>query len=245
MRPVMHAFIDESGQRAFTRRSSPCFVMSAALVADADLPRAGQLLAELREATSRAPSHELHWNRLRPEHRARAAAIVARTGWLTFSTAVLCKRHLDFATWSEHETYLRTFRILLERLSWFARERESDVHYTLASVHRFPVSKLRAFEHVLRTRQTEIAWDHVPKPGRVDQPSRNELLQLADFAASIAGEAFNGGDARPSDPTHLRTVAGRLYRRGRGPRALLSYGLKLYPSSDAALESYPWLAGLG
>jgi hypothetical protein len=143
----------------------------------------------------------------------------------------------------EDMAYMYTFRFLLERLSWFARDRDSSVAFTLAHIVRFKLSKLRQYEAALRADpSTQIAWQCIAGPGSLDQPLRVEHLQLADIAASATFKAFEPDDFGNSEPRYLTALSPRLYRRP--PGKLTSYGLKMHPWTEAAKSAHPWVADL-
>jgi hypothetical protein len=53
--PVLHAFIDEAGNRSVSPRSPDHFLMTAVVVADAHLPAMAAQLAQLRIDLRRRP----------------------------------------------------------------------------------------------------------------------------------------------------------------------------------------------
>jgi Protein of unknown function (DUF3800) len=244
---LLHAFIDESGQRARTQKSSDHFVMTAAIIADEHLPRASALLAQLRQDLNRRPGDHLTWKNLK-NHSARlhAAKTIGQQDWITASSVVVCKRHLTGEALNDDMTYLYTFRYLLERLSWFARDHNRVLHYTLAHIVRFQIPKLRAYEEKLRQQYgCQISWANLdPRGGQLDQPQRLEQLQLGDLTASATASAFNPDVHGNTEPRYLQELAPRLYRRGTGPASLTSYGLKLHPGGENTRAAYPWVAAL-
>jgi hypothetical protein len=93
--PVLHAYIDEAGQRARTARSSDHFVMSAVVMRDAAVPAAAALLAQLRLDLGRRPADVLHWRNLRQHsQKLHVAMSIGAAEFLGISTVVVCKRHL-------------------------------------------------------------------------------------------------------------------------------------------------------
>ena len=242
----LHAFIDESGHRAArTKGSSDHFVMSAVIVPEENLGDAAATLAQLRLDIDRHPGHVLHWNQVKHHsQRLRVAQTLRDQPWMTISSVVVCKAHLDDIGFDEDFAYLYTLRYLLERLSWFARDNRRVIDYTLAHVVRFKMEKLRAYEQILRTHpDCQIAWDWLdPAGGKLDQPQRIELLQFADAAASATATAFELDRFGNTEQRYLCEFLPRLYRRGNGK--LTSYGLKMHPWSDATRAAYPWVAAL-
>lgn len=228
---ALHAFIDEAGQRARTPTSSRHFVMAAAVIPDEHLASSANLLAQLRNDLGRRPGDTLHWQSLKGHSlRLHAAKTIGSTQWITVSSVVVCKTHLTGGLLNDDQSYLYTFRYLLERLSWLAREQRRELRYTLAHIVRFKLAKLRQYETALRNvPECQVFWPALdPRGGRIDQPSRVEQLQLADICASAVFRAFEPDEYGNTEPRYLRELAGRLYRRGAAP--LTSYGLKIHPA---------------
>jgi hypothetical protein len=89
----------------------------------------------------------------------------------------------------------------------------------------------------------QVAWAWLdPKGGRIDQPNRVELLQLADSVASATFAAFEYDTFGNTESRYLAEMSPRLYRRPGGK--LTSYGLKMHPWSEIARPAYPWVATL-
>lgn len=240
----LHAFIDESGQRARSDASSDNFIMSAVVIPEDRLADAATLLELVRADLKRHPGHALHWKNIKSHtQRLRACQLLAEADWLTISSVVVCKRHLPGEPLNDDLAYLFTLRYLLERLSWLAREHDTELAYTMAHVVRFQIAKLREYEARWRAEpDCEIAWSHLDaRGGQLDQPSRIEHLQLADLAASATGAAFNKDEFGNTEIRYLQELAVRLYRRNGN---LLSYGLKLHPGRDSTKAAYPWVAAL-
>lgn len=241
---ALHAFIDEAGQRSSSKYSSDHFILSAVLIDELQLPAAAALLAGLRTDLRRQPGQMLHWQKIRAHaDRLHAAKSLGQAPWATVSSVVVCKRHLT-GQLNDDLAYLHTLRYLLERMSWLARDRGRELHYTLAHIVRFKIEKLREYEAQLRRdTKCQVAWGAVSAHGgRIDQPSRVEMLQLADIAASATGAAFEPDIHGNTETRYLQELGPRLYRRGSAP--LTSYGLKMHPWSETTKAAYPWVATL-
>jgi hypothetical protein len=245
-RPHFEAFIDEAGQRSVTARSSDHFVLAAVIIETGpDAAAVTASLAALRTALGRRAGDPLHWLNMKSHGQRLYAAQALAAMPLTVSTVVVCKRHLAASPLpNEHYAYLFTLRFLLERLSWFARDRNATLSYTLAHVVRFRLATLRQYEARLKQAQTAIDWKYLQPPaGAIDQPSRVEQLQLADTAASATFQAFEPDKYGNTETRYLHELASVLYRRPGG--RLTSYGLKIHPLTNATRAAYPWVAALG
>ena len=219
--------------------------MAAAIFDDSHLGDARNLLVKLRADLGRKPADMLHWKNIKAHaQRVHAAKTLGETPWLTIATVVVCKRHIrsDAPAIDEHMAYMWTFRLLLERLSWFARDKGKQVDITLAHVRHFPTSKLRQYEHRLRAAETKVDWKSIGGPCAIDQPIRVEPLQIADLAVSATGTGFNPDSFNNTEPRYTQELAPRLYRRGTA--ALTSYGLKVHPWNDKTQEAFPWVLSL-
>ncbi len=242
---LAHAYVDEARQRSVTTKSSDHFLLAAVIVRDQDMPKVAALLATLRADTGRQPGDELHWRNIKGHsQRLHVAQVIGAQAWLTLSAVVVCKRHLGPALPAEDHAYLYTVRLLLERLSWWARGSGHLLTYTLAHIIRFQLAKLRGYESILQAQPgCQVAWSALdPKGGRLDQPNRVEALQLADLAVSAIFAAYEPDPYGNTERRYLEALAPRLYRRGRG--ALTSYGLKMHPWTDTTRAAYPWVAAL-
>ena len=249
-RPVLHAFIDESGQRGHSPKASKHFAMSAVVMADENLPMVSAWLDGLRSEVGRQPGDTLHFQNLKSHaERLHVAKALGKQDMVRVISVVVCKDHLTgTARLNDDQAYLYTFRFLLERLSWYARDCKAEVRYTLAHIHRFKIAKLRAYEAALRSmdgRSCTVAWDHVDaKGGLIDQPSRVDALQIADLAVSSIAQAFEPDRFGNTEQRYLYELQPRIWRRGTGPNQYTTYGLKMHPWTDATKAAYPWVATL-
>ncbi|MGW3488370.1 DUF3800 domain-containing protein [Streptomyces sp. NPDC001054] len=241
----LHAFVDEAGVRSRSKWSSDHFVMTAVVVGERDLSASAQFLAQLRSDLKRNPGDTLHWVQFKShEQRVHAARLLGSQEWVTLSTVVACKRHMT-SNMSDSQFYLYTFRYLLERLSWLARDSGATLSYTLAHITRpqMTIGELRQYEATLRGMQTSIVWAALEaKGGGIDQPERVEMLQCADLAASATFRAFEPDAYGNTEERYLRELAPRLYRRKTG--AITSYGMKVHPWITSTKAAYPWVAAL-
>ena len=164
---------------------------------------------------------------------------------LTALTVVISKRHLTAqGLKTEDRMYMYAFKMLLERISWWGKENDVEVAYTLAHIRGFKIQVLRTYENALKlTGGSGIEWQYLdPKGGSIDQPKRLELLQLADFVASSTAQAFETDSSGNIELSHLMELRSVLYCRTGSP--LTSYGLKIFPWDTNARTAHPWAAVL-
>lgn len=241
------AYIDESGVRSLSPASSHHFIMGAVFFRKPDAPLAKALLANLRARTGRHPGHALSWKNISGHpQRLFIAQELGRASFIQVSTVVVCKRLLKRTSpMHDDDAYLLTLRFLLERLTWLARDRGGKVACTVAHIIRFPAWKLRkCLTDLFADPNCQIEWSALDGPPVIEVPARVEELQLADLASSATGAAFNVDQFGNPEPRYLREMLPVFYRRGDGPRALISYGLKLHPKEAATHQDYQWTAAL-
>ena len=249
-RPMLHAFIDESGQRGHSPKASRHFVMSAVVMWHDEQPVVSTWLAGLREELGRSPGETLHFQNLKSHaDRLHACMSVGSQETLAIISVVVCKDHLvGTMRLNDDQAYLYTFRFLLERLSWLARDKKADIRYTLAHIHRFKIAKLREYESILRATgkpECSIEWAHIhPAGGTVDQPNRVEMLQVADIAVSGIAQAFEPDRFGNTERRYLTELLPRIWARGSGGNRYTTYGLKMHPWSTTTKAAYPWVATL-
>lgn len=237
-RPRLLAFIDEAGQRSSSASSSDHFTMSAVAWKEEWDGDARGLLHDLRQALGRQAGHQVHFVKLNHHDRLLASKKIGdASANLVVLTVTVCKRHLTpLAGFTDDMAYLWCLRLLLERLSWLARDQDRNLDYTMAHVVRFKKSKLRAYEQVLRNLpDCQVAWAHVPKGGSLSTPGADERLQLADISASATFQAFEPIKGF-TERRYLGELNAALYRRKGN---LLSYGLKVVPTPRAG-GAYEW-----
>lgn len=250
---LWRVYIDEAGDRGIRDRSSLHFVLSAIIVPDATDAQARRNLGQLRSVLGRQPTHVLHFQKLTHSHRLKATQDLATFPIAAITSAILCKRgfsepdaagDLAFIT-NPDPMYLWAVRLLLERVSWFIRDHGGgSAVVTFAHVRRFQTQKLHDYRRALENTGTEIYWPaFAGHPFGISAPSHIEMLQLADIAASAIFRAVEPDEFGNPEPRYLRELGPKIYRRGSG--AVTSYGLKVFPSSEAAPgRALHWLRSL-
>jgi hypothetical protein len=247
MRARGDAFIDESGQRSRTAKSSDHFILSAVIVRPRALPRASVLLSDMRRELGRRPTDVLAWKNLKTHDQlVRAAQMLRGARFLRISTVIVCKRDFDRGRGKMPDddfAYMYTFRLLLERMSWAAKSLGVVLNYTLAQIGRFTLGQLRGYEAKLKTvPDCTVVWAALsPKGGGIDQPSRVEYLQLADIAASATAQAFEPNRYGNIETRYLEELRPSIHCPEGKP--ITSYGLKMHPWNDRSKAAHPWLKG--
>jgi hypothetical protein len=171
--------------------------MSAIVVSDTDRPSVQGRLAAIRNNLGKPPGTVLHFAKNIRQHGARVYVcqqLATLTG-VTIVSVVMCKRHWTNAamlTQDPQAVYLYTLRLMLERLSWIARDRGEEIIVTFAHV-----KKGRGIDEVLRG----YAWGEVgpeapcSRPAPVaagSSPSRARGAGATSAGGTMSGSAASG-----------------------------------------------------
>lgn len=245
----LHVYVDEAGDRGWGGRSSEVFVLSAVIVRAAEVATVLAALDGINSALERPPAQVLHWAENLREHADRKyVATVLRALPATFVNIIVCKPSL-FGTGSALADpayqYSYPVRRLLERVSWYARQRQAVAELHFAHVRRFKYAPLYAYLKFLSGTSTTIAWDHLKngtKP-KIEQPTQLRGLQVADLLAGTVYAATRSDRHGTYEPQYLETVAPRLWRGT--TRKLTTYGLHFISGhGHSCADHYSWLPAL-
>ncbi|MDP2182398.1 MAG: DUF3800 domain-containing protein [Actinomycetota bacterium] len=239
---LWHAYVDETGDRGWTRRapetpigtragSSEHFSMGAIIVPDgyqtAVLDRWDEVALEI----GRNPGDVIHWINIR-SHAQRLYLAQTVAGFdQAFVAAVV------FSKWDtpnvnangvQQPEYLYNWllRMIVERLSWFARDRGDTIKLTFGQVRGLDPRKLHDYLTRLRGLDTTIAWEALHLPPRIDTPANRRMLQVADTVCGTLSSAFEWDNFGNVETRYLEALRPRLWIRNGN---LSSYGLKVNP----------------
>lgn len=241
--PLFRIYVDETGDRGMGGTSSPFFMVAAVIVEDSKEAAARAALAKLRVDLAKPAGTVLHWAQNIKDHMPRRH--VARTLGgldLTISYVIVDKASLAPGSLGHHaQMYHYAVRRLVERLSWFVRDRNGTSTTTLAHIQRFKYGPLSAYFNSLQSDPScSIHWPSVATR-RVGTPQTHEMLQWADIAAGALSSAVAPHPRwRMVEPQYLFDIESRLYRRP--PGALTAYGLHVIHGGGGptCLTSQPW-----
>lgn len=241
---ALFAFIDESGDRGLGENASPHFALTASIIPEGHLHTVEGKIAEAKKAVGRHATHELSFKKLNRNQRSIVVSTFSEIEQLKIISVIVCKQYLSPSSLGSEERYLYPFRLLLERMSWFARENSAELNYTLAHIKGLRKSKLRDYEQKLDDPRNEIDWRYLNRAGgKLGQPREIPHLQLADTVASSIGAAFNPElNSGAPNQEYLRRLAKMIYTPT--PQKMTSYGLKIHPWNHRTKEAYPWIQEL-
>lgn len=252
---LWHAYVDESGDRGWIPRpddlaigkrvgSSQHFSMTAVLVPDGSQTALLERWSAAASDIGRPESSPLHWQNVRSHsHRLYLCQSLAGMSDLSICSVVLSKWDLDNVTAIKDPTHLYnwTLRLLIERLSWFGKRACSKVVMHFAQVKGLPPDVIAAYLGRLQSpnTRTEIEWNWLHMPARVNTPRNQRMLQVADTASGAVYAAFEWDAYGNVETRYLETILPRIWCPPGGQ--LHDYGLKVAPWPH---PRHDWLAAM-
>jgi len=222
--------------------SSEWLIVAAVIVKEEeDLPLS-HAVDDLRQLLNRPPPKPLHFRDLK--HNARRAAMdKLGTYDFVFSAVALWKppgsgpgKQFPKAPYM----YNWACRLLVERLTWYADDRNRRVNLFFSNRATTSYNKLQSYMNWIQSDPNcQIRNGCIDKFKPVNQTVK--LIQVADFYASASFMALEPDLFGNPEEDYLLRVKHQLYRRSGN---LFSYGFKAYPPSGLDPKRYPWLANL-
>ncbi len=248
-------YVDESGDEGFEfrRGSSEWFVLSAVVLRTGTELATVKLVDDVRALLKKPERKPLHFRDLRHKHRVPYAKAIAAADLRAVSVLVHKPSLHEPETFRERfRLYFYTVRYLLERVSWYCRDRrttEGDgtaaiVFSNRSGMHYGELCEyLRRLEAKSKVDDIRIHWPAI----RADQVTalssgKRMGLQIADAVASsfwYAAEVDQYGNNEDKYAAILKPV---MYSYG---GKYSSYGVKLWPkevvASAASMPNLSWV----
>jgi hypothetical protein len=228
-----HAFVDESGDDGFSPSSTEWLLISAIIIHLPTSPHLSDKWDALKVHVHRRPTDRLHWKKL--DHPAKKALLL-KLQEIDFSIVSVAahKRSLT----KEQELRLRcpslycfATKFLVERLSWFARDRNSKIHITFEDRPQVNFVALKNYIFtVLRVTNanTRISYQHLDGFNSKHH-SQEKRLEMADAIASSIASGLNPDAYGAVETSYAMSLLPRMWERNGN---LYSYGLKIIPGID-------------
>ena len=220
--------VDETGDRGFSAKSSPYFCLAACAFRHSKATTVVGAMEELNFKLRRPRRHPMHAVDHLKTHDKLIEAVehLAKLPVRVFF-AVLPKSSTPQSAYmrvDDIHVYNFLARVLLERMSWFARDAELVAQPIFASVARMHRRGLDEYISRLRIMDTTIEWPWLNLPVEVDQARNRVGMQWADIAGRAMLKATTPGPRPPHriEPVYLRTLAPVIWRH----RPIESYGIK-------------------
>lgn len=236
------AFIDEAGDEGFkilprpAKKSSEWFIMSAVVVPADKTRMFDNALYEFRSITDDRGQQKkgaFHFRNAR--HEERIAFLKSLRGWpfkiITVATHKPSIRATTALAGQSHILFQYATKLLVERISWYCRERSDSGPVALIFAERgqLKVKRITSYlEHLEETRRnSNIRWN-VINPNMVEVVPCAQLtgLQVADAAVSSVAQALELSRYSTTEHRYVKMWRYRYYRKD---GICNGYGLKVFP----------------
>ena len=254
MKASFIAYVDESGDEGFVFNadgtgSSRWFVLSAAVIRQANDLQMVSCLKEVREVLKKPPKTPLHFVDLKHEQR---VPYIRRVGGLPIRTVsvLVCKPLIAEPEKFQSTKYLLyryATRLLVERISWLCRDHrkagEGDgfTDFIFSNRSNMSYDEIRDYLRLL-LRQSEANPQSVQidrtviDPARIRSVEHSKLagLQVADAVASGFHFALKRNPYGETEAGYLPHLKTSIYRH---KGEAIGYGLKFWPEDYATAKT--------
>ncbi|RIQ18869.1 DUF3800 domain-containing protein [Jiangella rhizosphaerae] len=238
--PAVEAYIDETGDRGTSKKSSPYFAVTAVVIPDESALHLRTVVKGMRAEFGIPPGQALHWNdhfRVRtPERRELAARLLAGIPGTTLSYVIVRKENIG-RSWKMSDDgaifYNYAIRLALERVvhtaaAWPGGPRRVVVragsvrHMDHTATADYPARVTRGAGS--RAHAVVTPWHLLHWPPRWFGADRYDGIQAADLYSGILRCALDGADDDAACGRYLLRCRHQLRRSGSG--RILGYGVK-------------------
>lgn len=244
-RPLVRAYIDETGDRGTSGKASRYFAMVAVVIADEDDPSLRQAIGLCRQRLSVPASKALHWTEhvKRFPRRQFVVGQLAAVDGLVVSFVIVEKAAIpganpirgDQVAFYNYVSGLILEGILLTASAWPGGAR--DVVAGFGHVRGFPHQETLAYFEKLRAdAEDQELWELLRSSPRFLGAGQLDGLQAADQYAGMLRAALEPDEFGGFEHHHLLAVRHQI-RRHEGES--WGHGLQVM-AAPGVLEAYPW-----
>jgi len=246
---ALNCYIDEAGDEGIESGGSRWFVLGALIVPDILDMQTSTMISRIKETFAQDDRWVLHWSQLSHAQKRYVCQELQTEEWI-FSCVAADKTHTHITDApglkQKYALYSYSARLLLERLSWYARDNGGQKALPMFEYRsNISYAAMRDYFRYLRgwIPPTEIAWDNIEyQDFKILQKRKRRLLQAADCLCGMVRDGFEYDRYGFIEPSYILSVESRLYRRGSN---LFSYGLKFLHAERNVLDKlrheYDWL----
>jgi Protein of unknown function (DUF3800) len=231
---MLHAFIDESGDDGFAPQSSRWLVLGAYVIRESDMNPIKTKIGEgVKQIWQTSPPSHVHF--VNCIHTKRKALLHLVHGMdLTCMFVAAHKASLkpdEVKRLKCPSLYCYIAKHLVERITWYARDRNDPVRITFAQRSQIAFTDLKSyFYDVLIHRAYPvhgIAFNFINSMGSIPA-NVNSLLQASDWITSGIAAGLNPDGYGHVELSYAEILWGKFWRR---QGKFWSYGLKIIPTT--------------
>ena len=246
-------FIDESGDEGIGTGGTRWFILGAIIIDNSIELKTSEVIPRIKTTLGRDLKIPLHWTKIRNhDKRLYICSELLKEKWV-FSCVVTDKTH-PFIKQAQGlpekwNLYFYSTRLLLERLSWYARDNGGG-KAKLIFEKRTNMDYKVLDDYLLYLRRwmppLNIAWDNLDWQNiEIIPKEKSRMLQISDQVCSALSDGLEYSPLGNIEPRYILQLKDRFYRRGSGKNSLFSYGLKfLHIKGDVIAQhgnEYEWL----
>lgn len=242
---LLRAYIDETGDRGHSAKSSPFFAFAAVLVVDEDEAGLRTTMSRLRRDLGVPAGKALHWKDHVKTHQRRqhVATQLATVPGLVITYVIVEKTAIPVGSgmYSDHELFYNYAaamvmeRLLLATRDWPGGQRDVLVRF----------GHVRGFRHVTTTQYFQrkaavpswIPWERLHGTVQFSDQSSWDGLQAADQYAGMLNVAVTADQFGGYEEAHLMRIRHQLRRDSQGRSR--GWGFKVL-GNEATFTSVPW-----
>jgi hypothetical protein len=230
---AFNCYIDETGDEGIETGGSRWFILGALIVSDAIDFQTSAMVNRIKTEFKHDNKWVLHWSKIKKHNQKRYICQELLTEEWNFACIATDKTH-PFVTSAKglkqkYALYFYSTRLLLERLSWYARDKGNQKAIPIFE-YRSSVSydEMRKYFKLLRNweppTEVKISWDNLEyEDFRIIPKKQSRLLQAADCLCGTVKDGLEYSGYGFIEPAYALSVIARFYRRGGN---LFSYGFK-------------------
>ena len=249
---IFNCYIDESGDEGIDTGGTRWFILGAIIVPEEIDLKTSTMSPRIKQILRKEPQHALRWSQIRPhDKRLYMCSELLTEDWV-FSCIVTDKTH-SFVMGApglreKWNLYFYSTRLLLERLSWYARDHSHQkAKLIFEKRDNMSYDALRTYLNKLYDwtppPPLEISWAHLDWENfQIIPKGKNRMLQAADLVCGALSDGLEYSQLGNIEPRYIISLIDRFYRR---QGKLFSYGFKFLHIRGNPLtyhqDEYPWL----
>lgn len=245
-----NCYIDESGDEGIETGGTRWFILGSLIVPEEVDLQISKMVSRVKKKFGYDDKYILHWRKIKKHSQKLYICQEYQTEQWTFACVATDKTHPFVTNASglklKYALYFYAARLLLERLSWYARDHGNRKAVPIFE-YRSNTSyhEMREYFRYLRgwMPPTKISWNNLEyRRFKILPKKQSRLLQVADSLCGAVKDGLEYDGYGNIEPRYILSNADRLYRRNNN---LFSYGLKFLHSNARILtdlqKEYDWL----
>jgi hypothetical protein len=247
-----NCYIDEAGDEGIETGGSRWFILGALIVQQDLDSQTSTMVSRVKQRFGHDDKFVLQWKKIKKHGQKLYICQEYQTEQWTFSCVATDKTH-PFITKGrginiKYQLYNYSARLLLERLSWYARDHGNGKALPIFEYRsNTSYDKMREYFEQLHEwipeEEIQIAWDNLEHLNfKILPKKQRRLLQASDNLCGMVKEGLEYDGYGNIEPRYVLSVGNRFYRRGSN---LFSYGLKFLHANQSVLSDlkneYEWL----